>query len=252
MSNASSSAFFPDEGGVDIPHSANTSCYRCKFDEVYYEDALFTRHQIKYASFLSQAVVKRKAEFLAGRYAAQQAIKRREVEQTTVEIGYCRSPIWPIGLVGSITHTTTQAICAVARNTDYRSVGIDLADLISLATANEIKSHIIQIHETDAFSQLPLTFEQSLTLAFSAKESVFKALYPQVGAYFEFHAAEISEVKMKDHTFLIRLTRNLTDTLVKGTAFRGSFKMQSDMVFTSIFVKQRPEFASEQRQNFPS
>ncbi len=235
MSNANST-FFVHEELFDISNLANACCYRCEFDEAHYGDALFTHHQIEYVSSLEHAVIKRKAEFLAGRYAAQQAIKKLGIEKTTVRVGQHRNPIWPAGLVGSITHTSTQAICAVAKNTDYQSIGIDLADPISLTTANDIKDHIIQQQEAEAFSKLPLTFEQSLTLAFSAKESLFKALYPQVEAYFEFHAAEIGEIEMKSRTFLIRLTQDLTNSLAKGTTFKGSFKMQSDRVFTSIFI----------------
>ncbi len=229
--------FIVNEELFALPNLANVCAYRCEFDEAYYEDALFTQHQIEYAPALERAVIKRKAEFLAGRYAAQQAIKRLGIEKITVGVGRHRNPVWPAGLVGSITHTTAQAICAVAKNTDYQSIGIDLADLIPLAAANDIKDQIIQRYEADVFGKLPLTFEQSLTLAFSAKESLFKALYPQVGTYFEFHAAEIINIEMKSHTFFIRLTQDLTASLTKGTVFKGNFKVQSDEVFTSIFIE---------------
>ncbi len=228
--------FIIDEGLFDILHSENVSGYQCKFDNAHYQDSLFTQHDIDYAPSLNRAISKRKAEFLAGRYAAQQAMQKLGVEKTTVEIGQHRNPIWPTGLVGSITHTSTQAICAVAHNTDYQSIGIDLAEQISLTMANDIKDHIIQKPEISALNHSPFSFEQSLTLAFSAKESLFKALYPQVEAYFEFHAAEICEIEMKNHTFLIRLTQDLTDSLVKGAVFKGNFKMHSDAVFTSIFI----------------
>ncbi len=230
------SAFFIAEELFDIAHSTNTSCYRCEFDQAQYKDSLFVHHKIENHPSLDRAVIKRKAEFLAGRYAAQQAMKKLGIEKTTVGIGQHRNPIWPKGLVGSITHNATHAICAVARNTDYQSIGIDLADPISLDTANNIKDRIIQTNEVDTLVNLPLSFEQSLTLAFSAKESLFKALYPQVETYFGFHAAEIHAVEMNSQTFLIRLTRDLTSSLAKDTVFKGSFKMQPDSVFTSIFI----------------
>ncbi len=235
MSNANA-AFIINEGIFDALHSTNVSCYQCEFDNTHYEDLLFTQHEIEYAPFLNRAVIKRKAEFFAGRYAAQQAMKRLKVEKNSVGIGQHRNPVWPASLVGSITHTTTQAICAIARNTDYKSLGIDLADQISVATANNIKDQIIQTHEAETLSKLPLSFEQSLTLAFSAKESLFKALYPHVGFYFEFYVAEICEIEMKTHTFLMRLTRDLNDLLIKNMVFQGRFKMQSDTIFTSIYI----------------
>lgn len=229
-------AFIIDEGLFDILHLENVSGYQCKFSNTHYQDSLFTQHDIDYASSLNRAVIKRKAEFFAGRYAAQQAMKKLKVEKTTVGIGQHRNPIWPAGLVGSITHTTSQAICVIARNTDYKSLGIDLADQISIVTANNIKDCIIQTHEVEALSKLPLPFEKSLTLAFSAKESLFKALYPHVGFYFEFHAAEICEIEIKTHTFLMRLTQDINNFLVKNMVFKGHFEIQSDTIFTSIFI----------------
>ncbi len=228
--------FFVNEGWFDISRTANVSCYRCEFNKTHYEDTLFSQHNIEYASSLGRAVASRKAEFFAGRYAAQQAMKRLGIEKTTVEIGQHRNPIWPNGFVGSITHTATQAMCAIAKSTDYKSMGIDLADQIPFITANNIKDSIIQAHEADVLSKTPLLFEQSLTLAFSAKESLFKALYPQVGAYFEFHAAEIWRIEIETHVFLMRLTRDLTPSLIKGTVFKGKFMVQPGTVFTSIFT----------------
>ncbi len=231
------SAFFIREGLINISGLANVCCYQCEFDKQLYEDALFALHEIEYAPFLERAVIRRKAEFLAGRYAAQRAMKKLRIEKTTVGIGQHRNPVWPAGLIGSITHTATQAICAIVQNTDYQSIGIDLAEQISITTANNIKDQIIQTHEINAFSHCPLSFEQLLTLTFSAKESLFKALYPQVKAYFEFHAAEIVNVEMKSRTFFIKLTQDLTHSLVKGTVFKGTFKIQPDTVFTSILIK---------------
>lgn len=228
--------YLRNEGPFTLQHAPEVSCYQCEFDTSCYDDSLFVRHGIEADPLLEHAVVKRKSEFLAGRYAAQQAIKRLGVEKTTVSIGKHRSPVWPNALIGSLTHTATQAICAIAQSTDYQSIGIDLEDWMPLTTANHIKADVIQFSEERILSEIPLSFEQSLTLFFSAKESLFKALYPQVGSYFEFHAAKIVKIDMASHDFFIELNQSLNRCLVKGNVFKGHFMLRAHTVFTSIFL----------------
>lgn len=229
-------SFFEDEGVFELQNASGVACYQCVFDDSYYEDLLFVQHGIEYDSSLHSAVRKRKSEFLAGRYAAQQIMKKLGVEKVNIRIGEHRSPVWPDPFIGSITHTARQAICAVARHIDYQYIGIDLENWITLDVGKAIKDSIIQPSEEKILSALPLLFEQALTLAFSAKESLFKALYPFVGDYFAFDAAEIYQVEMHSDTFHLKLTRNLTTSLTKGQVFTGHFLMSQDTVFTYIFM----------------
>ncbi len=231
-----STTFIVNEELIDMSNLANVCCYQCEFDTSCYDDSLFEQYGVEYLPLLDQAVVKRKAEFFAGRYAAHKAIRNLGVEETTVGIGKHHSPIWPDKLIGSITHNTTQAICAVAQSDNYQNIGIDLEDWIPLITANNIKADVIKASEEHIFSEIPLSFEQSLTLIFSAKESLFKALYPRVGFYFDFHAAKIIKINMDSCDFSLELTQDLNQGLVKGDVFKGKFMRQSNTVFTSIFL----------------
>ncbi|HAT1617377.1 TPA: 4'-phosphopantetheinyl transferase superfamily protein, partial [Raoultella ornithinolytica] len=57
-----------------------------------------------------------------------------------------------------------------------RPVGIDIENVLTLALAEELESSIISAAERGVLKASGLPFELALTLAFSAKESGFKAL----------------------------------------------------------------------------
>ncbi|MEI8635195.1 hypothetical protein P4S72_30355 [Vibrio sp. PP-XX7] len=63
---------------------------------------------------LHRAVLKRKCEFLAGRLCAKRAMAECGINaETTLGIGEHREPLWPEGVIGSISHCDTQAVAVV-------------------------------------------------------------------------------------------------------------------------------------------
>ncbi|MEO9111197.1 MAG: hypothetical protein ABI387_00960, partial [Lacunisphaera sp.] len=77
---------------------------------------------------VERAVEKRQREFAAGRLAAKVALEKLDavagevalapgatITATAIPIGADRSPTWPPGIAGSITHTAEVAACVVAR-----------------------------------------------------------------------------------------------------------------------------------------
>ena len=81
-------------------------------------------YQIDFPTQLKQAVPKRCAEFLAGRYVAQQALKELTTREYQIPVADDRSPIWPEGIVGSISYTDSQSIAAVAFKEDCQLLGV--------------------------------------------------------------------------------------------------------------------------------
>lgn len=130
------------------------------------QDLLWLPH---HAQLLSSGR-KRKAEHLAGRIAAVHAL--REFGRKTVPgIGTQRQPVWPQGLFGSISHSASTALAVVSR----QPVGIDIEAIFTPQTAIELASNIVTHTEKSELANSDLSIEQALTLAFSAKESAFKA-----------------------------------------------------------------------------
>ncbi|HBM9256727.1 TPA: enterobactin synthase subunit EntD [Citrobacter freundii] len=113
---------------------------------------------------------KRKAEHLAGRIAAVHALREYGIK-TVPGIGGQRQPLWPQKLFGSISHSTSTALAVVSTH----PVGLDIEDIFTRQMASELVSSIVTNSEKEWLANSGLPVEQALTLAFSAKESAFKA-----------------------------------------------------------------------------
>ncbi|PRQ02038.1 4'-phosphopantetheinyl transferase family protein [Enhygromyxa salina] len=113
----------------------------------------------------------RLAQFAAGRHCARDAIAELGAEISPVLAGPEGEPLWPAGLVGSISHKGETALAAIAQAELYRSVGIDLE-------LDEI-SDDGWLTEVMAPGDRFMTPVRSLATALlSAKESYYKAQFP--------------------------------------------------------------------------
>lgn len=102
-------------------------------------------------------------------------------------IGDQRQPLWPTPWFGSISHCGQRALAVVAD----RPVGVDIERRFTPQLAAELESSIISPAEKTALLRSGLPFPLALTLAFSAKESGFKAWSSHALALPGFHSARI-------------------------------------------------------------
>lgn len=213
----------------------NFAIVRCKFDVAQYSDAHFYNYNIPFHSSLLNAVPKRRAEFLAGRYCAQQALLKLGVQNTFVGIGKNRNPVWPPDIVGSISHDKDNAIAIVKPETSSDSiVGVDVERWIGQNDLLDIEKMIVNKDEFRLLMKAELNVTQAITLGFSAKESFFKATYKIVKEYFGFEEAQITEIYKSPHGGYLKL--NISDylkTKLPGrTEFKVSYFLESERVLT--------------------
>ena len=141
---------------------------------------------------LQHATQKRQREFLAGRWCAEQALLRLGAASTYVAMAEDRTPIWPDGVVGSITHTGDFAAAAVAWAADIAGLGIDSEQVVDPATARDI-ADICMVDEATLFKAADdHSFCEFCCLVFSAKEAVFKCLFPLTQRFLEFSDVRIT------------------------------------------------------------
>lgn len=127
----------------------------------------------------------------AGRAAARDALKVLGEPPTPILQGGNREPLWPDGIVGSITHAGGHAAAAVAHRTMSEGIGIDLED--GSRYFRGLEGYIAFDEESDRLGRLEGAALSRATLElFSAKEAIYKAFYPQVGRFFGFTAARIT------------------------------------------------------------
>ena len=78
-----------------------------------------------------------------------------------------------------------------------------------------------------------------VTALFSAKETLFKALYPSVGRFFGFEAATLSEPP-KASSLTLRLTEPLGANLPAGRCFDIRVQFATDHVLTWLINRPAP------------
>ena len=132
---------------------------------------------------LEGAIEKRRREYLAGRISARRVLRDllgAAVSEGDVAADDDDVPLWPEGVVGSISHGAGYGFAAVAAASRYRGLGVDVERVVSTQQATRLGGRVL----TDGEMELRhgkfggLTEAEMFTLAFSAKESAYKALFP--------------------------------------------------------------------------
>ena len=83
-------------------------------------------------SAISHCAEKRIGDFAAGRLCARRALEQLGVHDYSLLSAPDRQPLWPQGLLGSITHTEGYSAAVVARGGPVRSVGVDSETIASV------------------------------------------------------------------------------------------------------------------------
>ena len=186
---------------------------------------------------LEGAVPKRQVEALAGRVAAARAI-RQLPGAWDVSVGRRadRSPEWPPGLVGAITHTAGFAAAAVALAGEFVGVGLDAERWLKEEDVARLRGAILRGDERAPLQDSPSP-AQGLTLAFSAKESIYKALFPRVRRFFGFEAFEVRAVDWEAGRFSGALAETLTAEFREGMLLEGRFSTTGFGLLTAVAIR---------------
>ncbi|WP_046006142.1 4'-phosphopantetheinyl transferase family protein [Pseudoalteromonas rubra] len=203
-----------------------------------YQDSDFARYAQPLPDKLGRAVAKRKAEYLAGRHCASQALQMLGLPHTVIASADNRAPIWPKGIQGTISHTQEVAMAMVSDDPKVRGLGIDLERKMSDKQERELQTQILAKAEQAAFEQLSKTQSCPLTLIFSAKESIYKALYPVVQRFFGFEAACL--IEHSDNQLHFALTETLHETLPQGTRISVYYQLSDELVLTECCLRAAP------------
>lgn len=230
-----SGAFILQEERVDVGNPLIVT-FVCKYNVGQFHAGLFQQFGLDPPAEVAGAVRKRQAAHLAGRHLARVALSALGCGKTIVPLAAGGSPLWPRGVVGSISHTDQYACCSVANNSSVRAIGIDLETIMSAALASEIVGSVLDETEQYYLCTLDLLPEVAWTIAFSAKESLFKALYPEVRCFFDFNAALIIGLDGEACTFQLKLAKDLSPQWLCGALISGRFRLDRGNVFTTIFI----------------
>lgn len=126
---------------------------------------------------LAHASPERLAEFRTARSCAREALRMLGEATTSIPVGVDRAPVWPAGIVGSITHCVGYRAAVVAKREHVLAVGVDAEPDAPLPPG--VAEATLTAGETAATRDLPAGINWD-RLLFSAKEAIFK-LQTQLG-----------------------------------------------------------------------
>jgi 4'-phosphopantetheinyl transferase EntD len=121
-------------------------------------------------------VEKRKLEFLAGRSAARVLLRRLGLPDAPILVAPDRAPIWPEGVLGSISHTHGWCVVLAARSTGLTGLGVDVEGEGRVRA--EVERLIVTPEEKADYAPGGGDWR---TPIFGIKEAVYKAINPGTG-----------------------------------------------------------------------
>jgi len=144
--------------------------------------------------------------------------------------------VWPAHISGSITHSTGHAAAIVGHKAQWRGLGMDLENLLSLERAERLAGEILTAQELQRMADVPRAqIALLVTLTFSVKESLFKALYPIVQKRFYFEHAEVVEWSEAGHVRL-RLLTDLSSEWCHGKELTAQFAVNEGQLLSLVAI----------------
>lgn len=210
-----------------FPDCVVTEC--CRIEDKEYE--LYPEERVS----IQNAIAKRQREFGAGRLCARKAMARLGIKNSPLLKGPDGSPVWPPGIVGAISHSTTWCGSAVASKEDILGAGLDIEtiDRVNMKIAKKVLTPVemewVNASDEDA--------QKRLALLFSAKETIFKCVAPVYGKRFGFHDMVITHAT-EEQSFEVKLDDKISAEVPNCSTLIGRYLMHEGDVCTGMVLYQ--------------
>ncbi len=185
--------------------------------------------------YLARVAPRRRAEFLAGRYCAAALIERVSPESSRwVGRAGDGRPLWPAGLTGSISHSHGLALAVLAQERSVKGIGVDTEILMPAEKAERLAERVLAGYPRCAdVGDLALL----VSLTFSIKESLYKALFPQGGIGGGFEAADIVEWDLPRQQCRIVLREPAGNGFGKHHLFPADYAFNGECVQSRVILR---------------
>ena len=187
-------------------------------------------------AMVERAVEKRRREFATARTCAREALAELGEPAKPILSGPKGEPLWPAGVIGSITHCDGYRACAVARSSRLSALGVDAEPALPLPEG--LLGDIALPPERAMLLRLAqeapgMPWDR---LLFSIKESVYKAWFPLAERWLGFEDATVA-IDARERTFEARLLvrgPQLAGRELRG--FRGRWLASEGLLLAAIAV----------------
>jgi 4'-phosphopantetheinyl transferase EntD len=182
---------------------------------------------------VARAVPKRQHEFWATRHLARLALAELGFAPGPILNHPDRSPRWPAGVLGSISHT--EGWCGVALTTtdgQLRGLGID-AERINPMSEGVIERVLTTNEQTVVAGHSDVSTQA--VLRFSAKEAIYKAIYPQVRHFVGFLEVEVAV--HANGAFEATFVSPALASELDATRLSGRYRIAAGLCFAAVVLQ---------------
>lgn len=204
-------------------------------------DLLQTTHlhidqRLEHPLKIAQACVKRKNEYLCGRVLAQAVLNHHFCLDQPITSMHEPLPIWPSHVLGSISHSQNKLIVALSNNAVY--LGIDIEHWVTSEFAQESAHLILTPSEFDLWKGKAaefFDFAGYVSLIFSVKESLYKAVYPTAKQYIDFLEASIVDINFENQKLTLTFLPEIQQRYLLLEQYQGGWAIEQDHIMTWVF-----------------
>lgn len=171
---------------------------------------------------IDNAVAKRRREFSTGRWLAKKLLAEADHETAALPSDPDRVPRWPDGILGSISHDDGLCVAVVSRANGIAGIGVDVE--LSAPLEEGLWSLIMRPEEqVECGACAPGAYAK---LLFSAKEAIYKAVYPERRNFLEFLDVR-AHIDQERQTFFSQIQEDRVDGfyfIADGHVFSGAYR----------------------------
>lgn len=181
---------------------------------------------------------RRLREFATGRLCARGALASLGIYEFPLHVNADRTPRWPAGVVGSITHTDGFCGAIAARDDDARALGLDVERRGRVD--EDLVPRIFTRREHERYRGFaPDARDLFATLTFSAKEAYYKCQFFLTRRWLDFTDVELDvafDPDAAEGSFAVR-----TPVFDITLAMSGRYAIENALVGTSVIAVPIPE-----------
>lgn len=192
--------------------------------------------QLEHPLKIAQARVERKNEYLCGRVLVQAVLNHHFGLDQSITSMHEPLPIWPTHVLGSISHSQNKLIVALSSHAVY--LGIDIEHWVTSEFAQESAHLILTPSEFDLWKGKAaefFDFASYVSLIFSVKESLYKAVYPTAKQYIDFLEASIVGINFENQTLTLTFLPEIQQRYELLEQYQGGWTIEQDDIMTWVF-----------------
>ncbi len=184
---------------------------------------------------LGRVLPMRRREFATGRACARKALAALGIPPQPILIGAQREPLWPNGVVGTLTHCPGYCAAVVGSERQFAAVGVDAEPNVDLPEG------VLAIISCEKERELIRTLQRRQEvkwdrLLFSAKESIYKAWFTITRSWLE-HRDVLLSADALSGMFEGKIL--VANDVRKGTnlcRFEGRYLVRKGLILTAVCV----------------